>query len=603
MVQRLWGDLQVDAISAVVTGIGSQPGPNGGDGWQIVGRLSKSKLQANRHYAFIVSGMTDDFRWAGTAPVRGIAQLCLGDTSGLKHPEYRHQVRMNIANGDGTPYFGVPFQFMVLFSSSPSISDPLWGSSWSNAEDLVLWARIFRDGDTANYAASFNVSMLSWLWFDLDTIPSNAQLVEEYYPSRNGGTPAQNPLLNASPTNHFLTANQPGTAGELWLHFVNLLFQPRTTVNGEVPGFVHGHVTDGTFATFTEDLGQLFKWGCAGRGLYSPTGESPVHHFGSFWPLVQPSGTCRIGFRGRDWHNNAGQETLVHRWRYLGLRIQDLPDVSTLRGPNGAPQTLVAAHLSEIGNVFIPHEPPTAQFLTSKRVYLAHGIHAAETNRHSYSWFIQTHLGRQLWMPASFATARYPTEGVPVFAACEHALGADPIDPRYENGFLRIDGEPAPTRHQVDDTSFAQFWPLEDPDVSIPPIGPIGNPIVIVPGREGPAISTMTGPPTPPDGAVEESPERAEVILRGTTGYMRSWPVLTGPRRVWRLTWSALRDAEASSLNTFLVANRVYRYRPPQETADVAVQVLERPQFSTIDPNGPVWNCSQLVAELVFVNP
>ncbi len=593
MTETVWGDLQVDQVRVDVTGVGSQPGPGGGDGWQIVARLPKERLQASRHYAFFVTGHIEHVQWSGATPNRGLVQVCLGDSAGTKHPLYRAQVGLTDPSGEFLAY---PFQFLVLFSSSPSITDPLWGSTWSNAEDLVLWARIYRNGDPAAYSASCRVSMISWLWFDLDAIPSGSQRAEQYYP----GSPALNALSTASPAQHFLTVGSPGSIGEQWLHFVNVWFTPRG--NGAGPaGFEHGYVTDGTWGTFTGKVGTGGRWGHDTRGVWDTSaGEQPQSQIGGFFPLVKPSGAgFAIGFRGRDWHAVTGRATQVHRWRYLGLRIGDLPNVSALSLTNQAAQSQKAAHVTQMGQVFAPHEPGASTAVT-RSIYLAQGqLDAPAPGQRSNSWAILTNRGSLIWPPASYVQQRGANEGVPVLAFASQGLGYDPLAVRYESALLRVDGEPAPQLWHIRDAHLVQLWLVQDPDILLPPVSPAGAPVVIDPGRESIAVGSLLDPPTAPDGATPEQPERVRVAHRGVTGYVRSWPRFVGMRRRWSLTWSVLRQAERDALDAFFRANVAFRWRPPMETSAVAIGAIERPRFVLVDPTG-LWTCSLEVAELIY---
>lgn len=606
MPDVVWGSMRVDAITANVQSIGSQPGPPGGDGWQIVARLRASQLQAGRHYAFVVNGHLQNIQTSGSSPTYGLAQVCLGDSLGTKHPEYRMAVQLGDPSGQ---YVAVPFQFLVVFSASPSITDPLWGSTWANTADLVIWARVFRNGDPANYAASFDVANITWLWFDLDSIPGTHQLVEEYYPAR---PPSGSPVTQAGGggyTNHFLTTNQPGSAGQQWLHFVNLWFTPLDYGQG-APQWQHGYVTDGFFTSFVPMAGAAGRWGMSTRGsvVHQPGQELPHAHLGSFFPLTQPAGSAfAIGFRGRDFPGlSVSNQTLIHRWRYLGIRIEALPEVSTLSLTNGSAGARIASHINMLGQSFAPHEPGPRTGRVAVPIYLTHGILDEQfPGTRSHAWYQLTHRGRALWAPNSFVKQVNQInlrEGVPVLGFGMQGIGQDGLDIRYENNFVRIDGELPPLGFQVADAHFVQLWLVQDPSI-LPPTNPSpGAPVVIVPQREGVAIASQQDLPIAPDSATTEAPEEPNQEIAGITGYRRSWPLFTGPRRFWTLTWSALRNAQKLTLEAFLAGNLTFRWRPPQESGNVALLALDVPAFDLVDPTG-LWQASLRVAELVWVGP
>lgn len=600
MADVLWGGLQNDKATVHVTAVGSMPGPGGGDGWTIVGRLPKAKLAANKHYAFIVTGHVQNVAWTGTMPQRGIVQVCLGSSAGTKHPEYRMQ--LSLASAQYGTYVAQPFQFLVLFSASPSITDPLWGATWPNSDDLVLWARIYRNGDPANYAGSFDVSTVSWLWWDLDAIPSNCQLAEQHYPA----TPDLLPALGSSPGG-WLTTNNPGSSGQTWLHFSNLWFTPRG--NGAGPArFEHGYVTDGTFSTFAAKGGTGLRWGTDTRGTYTGVAgvEEPTQQLGSFWPQTQPAGSFLLGYRGVDAHAVSGRRTLVHRWRYLGIRIDQLPEARALSLTNGSAGANIAAHLFAYPTVFAPWEPGAQTGLVAEPVVLAHGIlGTAAPGGRSHAWFVQTNRGRPLWAPGSFCHQLGGVEGVPVLAFGEGGgLGADPLEVRYEFNFVRVDAEQPPTVWPVLDAHFCSFWFLQDPSILRPVPSLNANPLILVPDREGLALSAQGDLPHLPDGVVQETVARPPSSrIDGVTGYSRSWPAMTAPRRQWQLMWSRLRDSERATLTTFLRSNPTFRWRPPESTGNVAAAVVERPRWSMVDTNGPLWSLQLRVVELVHLAP
>src|SRR5690606_24612144 len=103
------------------------------------------------------------------------------------------------------PIKGIPFQFLVMFDAPNSgITDPAWGATWPNTEDLCLYARTYTNGDPQTYACTFEVIGLTWLWIDLEQIDNTRFLCAQHYPST--------PIVQGSGgwTDHYLAPLLPG---------------------------------------------------------------------------------------------------------------------------------------------------------------------------------------------------------------------------------------------------------------------------------------------------------------------------------------------------------------------------------------------------------
>lgn len=580
-----------------VTSIGSFNGPPGGDAWQLVAKLDKSLLETNRHYVFIVSGKLGNFSWTGSTPNRGICQVCLGDSSGLKHPEYRAQAFITEALGDRQT---LPFFFMVIFSSSPAISDPLWGATWPNTEDLCVYARIYRGGDPANWSGRFELYDLNFQAWDLDVMASTEHLVEEHYPARPpAGNPTLNNLFGAGWKNHFLTANTPGQTGEKWLHFVSLWTESRG--NGAGPArFQHGYVTDGSFGTFQPTLGSSGKWGIHTKGV-NGIGQlqNPMEQMGGFFPLDQPAGSqFLVGFRGEDWHAQTNRETLVYRWRYFGVKIEVLPDVED---QSTSPLDL-SVNISNFGQAFWSHNLPAIGSVSGP-FYFTHGILSAATRaRRSQGWISGLATGQLVFQAEGFDQSADEREGVPVMAFSQHKLGFTAPAREMRNHFIRIQGEPAPVLLPVVDLHAIQFHPIKDPTRSPPSKPTEPAPVVIVPDREALDVASLNAIPVAPSGATEETPELRTESIKGGTGYRRTWGRLVGPRRPFRLQWDGLSTADKDSLASFFRTNITFKWQPPKEGAEIALALTERPAAPSVDPTG-IWSFSVSCVELVFTGP
>lgn len=573
MPDVLWGGLQVDAASVTSPNTGAQPGPIGGDGWSVIGRLSKDKLIANRAYVFVVSGTICNIQRVGGQPINGLCQVALGDPSGLVHPGYCAELSVN---WDTTYEQGQPFQFLVIFDPGYGIADPAWGARWPNTEDLCLYGRTYTNGDVQNYAVTFDVRGVSWLWFDIDVIDGTRHFVDQDWPT----SPHVQVQAGGFQDWH-LGPSMPGNAGEKWVHFVNLDFTPLSdSVNIYLQ---HGASTTPSMAGFVPKIGAR-TWGCRSRGPNTGTAPRwPRMHFGSFCNQTRAAGSLYWGLRGNG-------EALLWRWRHFAIRLDEMPEFNALSA------TGVVSTPPDYGPRQIVHEPPPMTGLIARPAYLASMTPTSYLPETTHKLQLRTRSGRLLW--DGFPIAKLSGEGVPVFGAAEFGLG--PGDgPRYEN-LVWQEWPAPPSLYQIDDIEFLQVWLLKDPSIQPPDPYPTLDPVYIVPTREGADVGSLSDLPVEPSGSVAMEVEQPEAGTVGVTGVTRRWPLFTGPRRTWTIEWPALTGDEHADLDAFLRANVVFRWRPPQESAAIAVIALGNPEWEMVDPANLIRSGSMRVAELVF---
>lgn len=593
MPDVVWGGMQRDQAVAQCSTMGSLPGPGGDDGWTKFASLPRTKLQASRHYAFIVSGTLRNIEVIGGTPNRGLCQIVLGDDSGVRSPLQCFELGANwpaIATG------GVPFQFLVMFADDYGITEPAWGASWPNTQDLSLYARTFWNGDAPTYAVSFQIWGVTWVWIDLDNLPAASR----YFASEHA--PAS-PILQvtATPgtwTDHFIGAADPGSAGEEWVHFFNLQFQPLVDYPTGVAKFQHCVSTNGSMGvSFTPRIGagaagRPGSWGCSSRGApFSAAHRNPRMHFGCFANRTRPSGSQYWGYRGNG-------DALIHRWRHFALRIDELPEVSQL-SVTDRPSTPGPSN-NEPNPVTIVHEPPPQNGAVAQPIILASGqAFTDQAGFHAHRLQLITRRGRMIWDGPGVDMLN--GEGVPIFAADQFGLGrSDDDGVRYENKLLQARPDSPGFLFYADDFEFCQLWLVQDPTIEPPEPFPSGPPVILIPSREGVAIAAQNALPVEPVWA-EEDPETPRGEIRGATGVRRTWPLFTGPRRTWSISWPALTNAQKLTLEAFLRANPTFKARPPHETSDVALLSLETAQFDMIDPANWIWTSKARVSELVFV--
>lgn len=580
-------DLIKDPAAAVVTGMGFNLGPPGGDGWEIVARLPAARIPSSGRYAFIVSGKIGGISLLGATPRNGVAQVCLGDTSGLRHPLYRTNIPLGESLG---ALESVPFQFVVLFSASPVITDVLWGSTWNNTGgfEMCLWARVFLNNDPATYSASFVVSDVSWLWFDVDRIPVGDRQCEEVLYSP--------PLaITTSLAGIAGCINTPGSAGQKWLHFVNLSYTPRASL-GPAPSFTAGFSTGASFAGFTGRVGTNGRLGMA-RWPAQAGPEPLIWHQGAFWYEQQPGAVYLPGIKGFDRQTfGAGASTLVYRFRYFGVRLDNLLDVlvrSDTQDPNVTGNLTIPPPWQ---NGYVPLERPATAIVSAPFVFST-GI-VQSTDRRAYDAALTTDRGQQLAFPTQFTqTDAALAEGQAVMAFSDHGLSRSEPDIQYRAHFLGgLSGSPIP--FAVRDVTIVQFTPVRDPDV-LPNAQPsVGAPVIVVPGRESLDPGSLSAPPTAPCGIIAESGDVAESALIGATGYKRTWPIGGKVRRAFTIQWPVLGESAARTLFDFLVAHPAFRFTPPRRAA-IAVLQIDNPQMQQ-EQGAQVYSISTRVTELIW---
>ena len=587
MVTTRYGDLVAQPGAFTVSGMGSQPGPVGGDGWQMVARLPQAKLPAGTgRYAIFVSGKVGNIRRSGATPQRGVLQLCLGLDTGTKSPV--HKVNLSALEQLG-PFEGLPFQFLMVMSSSPSISDPVFGGTFDNSSGAqwCLWGRTFWNGDPLTYAVSFDVSDVSWLWWDTDRIPAADQLCEAY-------VPAAPVALSTTATGIYLNINQPGSDGQKWLHFHNVAYSPRVHA-GLAPHFEFGFSnTPASFSGFSAKVGTQ-RWGQQ-RGAAVAGAEAPMLQQGCFWYGVQPSGTFLPALRARD--RQATAATLVHRYVYVGIRLDNLLDVLSRTETEVLNATCNLASSPLYPTVFVALERP-ATGIVSAPVALVHGIVATD-GLQSYEAALLTNTFDVLDdLDSCSQSDALRQEAVSCMAFATRGLSATLPAIQYRATF--VGGLNAPPRSlPVRDLSIVQFNLVRDPDFIPAQPGSPGNPVALSVDRESADPGSLNPPPIAPDAELPEDATREDARIEGATGYARTWPLFMKVRRQFGLDWSRLSEANGATVYAFLKANVAFRYTPPRGAAIAFVQ-LDPPEL--VQVSGQVYAVRARGAELIWTGP
>lgn len=584
----VYGDLVEQRGGSLVDTWGSQPGPVGGDGWTLVTTLPQAALPAGttRLVVFVNGKVGNIARQGAGTPRAGILQVCLGLASGAKSPLHMQIVPVLEALG---PLDGLLFQFCLMQSASPSISDPFFGSTWNNdsGDELAIWARGFWNGDVPTYTAAFEVSDITWLWFDTDTIPGTEQLCEHFFPSPPHALTTTNTPIH-------LASNTPGASGQKWLHFHCLTYRPLSPTSN-APLFQFGY-HDGT--SFHEQVGTNGRWGQQ-RCIEVPTQEGQLSQ-GCFWYQDHPSGTVHPGVRGQD--RNPTTPTQVLRHCYFGLRLDSLSDVlvrTEIDVPNATSSLFQVT--PAFPHVYVPLERPATGLVSAPSVFV-HGIVQTDGLAQTYDSVLLTNTGRTLDPITMGSLTNGPRgEGVSSMAFSRYGLSASVDDVQYRAMWVGMLNAP-PRSLRVRDITIVQTTLVAeaDPVPTGPPVP--GNPMVLVPGRESADPAGLPAVPFAPDAAMnEEVTATSRGRIAGATGYERTWPLFGRVRRQFGLRWSALTEGDARALFAFLRANPAFRFTPPAELSAIAMLQAARPEL--IQVSAGIFAVQSPCVELIWTGP
>lgn len=574
MVEIRYGDLVVQPGTVEVSGMGSQPGPVGGDGWSIVSRLlfSDSTMPSGAgRFAIVVSGKIGNIRVNGATPSRGVVQLCLGFDTGAKSP--LHKVNLPAVDQLGA-IEGIPFQFVVLMDAATLVTDPFFGGTFDPAggANFVLWGRTYWNGDPLTYSVTFDVGDVSWLWWNMDAIPVADRLAEHYYPA----TPAS---LSTTLTGLYLTTNTPGNDGEKWLHFASVTYEPRVR-NGLAPRFDFGVTnTLGSFTGYSAAVGTGGRWGQQRCLPVAGATEQVQLCQGAFWYQEQAGAIAQVGVRGADRQSTTA--TRVHRITYFAIKLDNLLDVLARTEAEVANATCNLVSAPFFPSVYVPLERPSTGVVSLPCV-IAHGI-VQTTGLQSFDCCMLTDRDRYLdFIDMAAQSDASRQEAVSVMSFSQNGFAPGQPDIQYRTLFLGGLNAP-PVSLPVRDISIVQFYFVRDPSV-LPYVPPsIGAPLLLQPGRESASPASLPALPFAPDGDYPEDSDREEARIDGATGYSRTWPLQAFVRRTISLAWSRLSAVDAKTLYEFLRDNPAFQLTPHRESTPIAVLQADQPVKRQVD--------------------
>lgn len=541
-------------------------GTSTNDGWMDLVGLPPSKMPTGaRQYAVLVSGKITQQQLVGTGASRGRAEVRLGTRAGTRHPDFFVTVPVrNVCQAGG----GIPFQFLFLVTAD--VADSLFGSSIDlSTNELCLWARTFQNGDPMTYAHEFAVSDVSWLWWDVTSIPTEHRFAHQFATAAAVPTTLPSTWEQVTPTF--------GAAGEQWLHFSNVDYVP-TIVNRQAARFQIGISADGTTSSIESKIGTV-RFG-QNRTPATLAAEPTFCQQGAWWVHTNAGATTRAGIRGVEQGGaSAPSGTTRRRWRHFAVRIDTLLDVHHLRITQ---QALGVAESEKAiwSTIAATIERPAAGILTEPIVMLQglNGFVLPQLVAYGARVFENGDATRGLRESVFPEANSAVLEGVAAFGVGRRIFQVLSPAIQWKAVFVGYPGTPL-TATNVNDIEFLTFHPVRDPENVTTGPGTAPAPVLLNPGTQAPAPASLPLPPTLPNADPQERGTIERNQIRGVTGYRRGWPM--GPRAMRQLSvqWGPIGDDAARDLFTWLQQNRLWRLAPPKSQA-MSVLSTSRPEMA-----------------------
>lgn len=568
-----------------VTTMGTQAGPPGGDGWSVVAGVPAARMPAG-HYGVMVTGRIVNLQTYGATPPTGSGarlQVCLGDSFGTRSDVHIHEISVNDSlQGDN----GQPFSFLMICGAG--VTDPTWGASWSGAADLQVHARGWWMGDATTYGVTFDIVDTTFIWANLDAIPSGDRAA----------------MTGAGTTIRLVGAGAMGAQGETWLHFWNVNYHAGATTSAgvqDIPRFKIGYTLNPATLVHVEKVGSDDVSGLnfgrlgLGSGPYVQGAALPEQRraIGSFWHEQMPAGPIYHEMRLGTWQTGL-TVARADRFAVLSIKLDNLSAVRSFAVQSSV--TVEDGYVNRYtGTRFVPVEVPAGD-LTSAPWILATGI-VLSTWAHSI--WIDTSNGPHPCEPIGRDQSLEPYGANATFGSGVHAISAGGDAFRYLVRWINEPGIVLAPPSVVRDIYVLSFFPVRDPDNATPAIPSVGAAVAIVPGTEGLDATSLSDPPIQPDVQQAESASGGtKERIEGATGYVRTWTVFLASRRSWALRWSALTAARRDTLLAFLQSTPTFRITPAATRTLTAVTQVTPIQQS--QDSGQTFSVEMSVAELIY---
>lgn len=562
----LTGGLERFLLPRRVTGLGQFLA----DGWQIVARYPASKLQSGTgRYAFVVAGMISQLAFSGQLS-DAVAEVAIGSALGGSITSIAQHHRARVPFRDASirrTGEGVPFGFVVTIDDlthSPDLFvDPTWGTSWSGAEDLVIVARAFTNGDPPNFDPEFFVSDAWVMHWDLQRLPASHYDARDFWPA--GGQ--ENNIAGEPWRRHKDWTLPQHPADEFWLYFAEVGYVPQH--GSGAPWFAvyqrQGSGSEGSVMG-TE------RWGMSARGREGFGSVMNECHALGVVPLYKPQGNgfpMHLALAGVDQHGIASLRTRLVRWRLFGVHLetgQSVSDWAVLWG-------------GRVPGLIVPDGSATPYWgweeqqtaTNAVATIMQGGARSSGASIAAVRAVAKSDRGRDYWSPRFAAQLRNQTEGHLLQGVWPDALSAYGSEAQRRLHLWRALQTPGPIDDGTDVCGL--LWSFEtNPSNQPQPLPLPSEPIVIVPSREAPDVSTLPLPPVADiDAERDHTPEVQVEHFITDIGYRRSWPTYLGLREPMTLRRSGLTLEQAVAMLDFFQDHPVFRLRLPGEDADAAL--------------------------------
>lgn len=570
MAATRYFDRQTSPAVRTITQSGAQPGPQGGEGWQLLEQVAGARLPTSGGIMLFVTGIVSNATLFGdpAAAITGHLQLCLGnDNANLKSSV--HQWGFPVTGRDElTPDGGRRFCFLVVIDSALGITDPTWSSAWPSGADLSIYGRLYWNQDQPLYGISWEVSDLDITWSYLDDIPAEEKhgWIEPQFQAPPGNSSISDPTAF-------------GGVDETWLTFAAIYTLPAqdTATQFQVTG------AGGERALFG-----LALW--PGPASTSTRQSSDGYHQ-SRRMLTATTTQLLLSTSSA---SGTGQ-TRVLRLVLFHIKLDALAPLLQRSDDNvadftesiGSATASARALALEVSTGTVTFEPFIFASMTVRQATVnaprAHALRLTDTDGETYAQPIRYQFGG-------------PTTEQMHLMQSSNGIGFG--DPAFRYRLQCVKPGQAGTLHDpVVYSSWVIFHPVRDPDGQAPTVPGVGDPVPIVPGAEGPPGSSAQALPIQPNGSFEETVDDTREMFQGHTAYVRTWGTWLEPRRTFQLEWSPVSAADRDAVATVIKPGIVFAMTPPGEAA-ISVTAIERRTVSGLGAG--TWRVSVRVVELVY---
>lgn len=565
---KIGASIYLNDVLVEVTSIGT----GFSDGWVRVALLPQSSLPAQSgadSYVFTAWCSIGSTFWPGGVSLsqNAVCEVALG-TDVAPFTDQRHRVLLS----EQRLYGGTTRQLYPMA--------PVWWTmihavgiraQWpSSTRGVGVWARISANGDSLGLVSgsSFRVANIGIQAWSLTSLASTQYVIERYAP-----TPFA--LSNVAPGNLFKTAQVGQFQGTgTWLVFGGVRYWPGTHAP---PTFRFAFTPDGTYASWQPGFGRGNRFGTRARyvpqGGFQTQGRWDQQCGGGMFVRENPQSAGQIALLGYDPNGTAGGPAncgiaecdvfAIKGSAVLGnfdALQQDDPDVANFY--NGRTQSPVVYEGVEWGR---PFDADTEVFFNSS--------FSRPNVDPSYHHTIETNVAGSIVRQIGAVAATPNSDQHGHIGTRYRALRPGEIQFKFYAQQATWESAAPLTVTPYDFAAAAWSWE-NNPNFTPFPRDVDPGTTYLIPDRESLAVGSLTALPIAPDVQVEETFEVARSVFEASDGTRITWPKWLGVRRSFAFTWSGQTVGDRAVLAAFFLANRSFKWTPPDETAAVALAIV-----------------------------